>query len=296
MENLTKHQIILLTLLVSFVTSIATGIVTVALMNQAPVGITQTIDRVVEKTIEQVTTPSTNTPGVKETVVVSEDDQVVSTINKNENSVLRIYRVDTDPTTGTTTAVFTALGAVVSDDGIIATDNNVIAADGHYFVKTSDGTNHDLAVLEAANNEQIALLQLKADDKNPVTGLSKIALSDQDIKLGQAVVYIGGQTKNIVATGIVSSLNTKDIIVTASSTDANATSTVSTSTQTIINSVETNVPTDNFIEGGLLFNLSGELVGIKSTYTDSSKTNLFAPTDDVTTAISDYTASQTKTQ
>ena len=38
MEHLNKQQLILLTLLISFVTSIATGIVTVSLMDQAPQG------------------------------------------------------------------------------------------------------------------------------------------------------------------------------------------------------------------------------------------------------------------
>ena len=48
MEHLTKQQIILLALLVSFVTSIATGIVTVSLINQAPAGTTNTVERIIE--------------------------------------------------------------------------------------------------------------------------------------------------------------------------------------------------------------------------------------------------------
>ena len=51
MESLTKTQIVLLVLLVSFVTSLATGIVTVTLVNQAPQPITHTINKVVEKLV-----------------------------------------------------------------------------------------------------------------------------------------------------------------------------------------------------------------------------------------------------
>ncbi len=53
-EDLNKNQIILLTLLVSFVTSIATGIVTVTLIDQAPAPVAQTINQIVERTIERV--------------------------------------------------------------------------------------------------------------------------------------------------------------------------------------------------------------------------------------------------
>ena len=54
LEQLTKHQIVLLTLLVSFVTSIATGIVTVSLMDQAPAGVTRVVNQIVEHTVEKV--------------------------------------------------------------------------------------------------------------------------------------------------------------------------------------------------------------------------------------------------
>jgi diacylglycerol kinase len=85
MEDLNKNQIILLTILISFVTSIATGIMTVSLLMEAPVEVTNTINRVVEKTIETVTPEIVNnSKQTKEvvTVVVSEDDKVVSAIEK----------------------------------------------------------------------------------------------------------------------------------------------------------------------------------------------------------------------
>ena len=76
MEHLTKHQLILLALLVSFVTSLATGIFTVSLMSQVPKGVTQTINQVVEKTIQVASEPSASFG----TVAISVDDQVSNAV------------------------------------------------------------------------------------------------------------------------------------------------------------------------------------------------------------------------
>ncbi len=243
MEELTKQQIVLLVLLVSFVTSIATGIVTVSLMNQAPVGITQTINRVVEKTIERVVTPSatsTDKEVIRETIVVDQGDEVVKAIQKNSNSLVRIYK--SGESDG---IVFVSIGTVISDDGVIATDNGNISESGKYFITTDDSKLHDLIVLRATSNESIALLKMKQEDKNLVT-FTKVNFNTADLQLGQSVAFIGGDAKNTVATGIVSSLNTKEA-----------------STTKYISSIETTIPSKNFISGGLLLNLSGDLVGIK---------------------------------
>lgn len=292
MENLTKHQIVLLTLLVSFITSIATGIVTVALMSQAPIGVSQTINRVVERTIEQVVATSTsssknNQATVKETVVVSEDDQVVSAINKNTKSVVRIYAKSFDQNTGLPTTNFVGIGAIISNDGTIATDNGVIFTDQKYFIKTDDGTPYNLSILEVDPNQKIALLKINPNGTSTLA-LPNITFASSDLQLGQTVVYIGGQTKNVVAEGIVSSFGTKDII--ASSTSASTTPQI----QTVIVSIQTSVPNGNLISGGLLFNLSGELVGIKSTYTSGDTS--FAPVSAVQSAISFVANSQQKSQ
>jgi hypothetical protein len=53
-EDLNKSQLILLAILISFVTSIATGITTVTLMDQAPKSVTLPITRVVQQTVEKI--------------------------------------------------------------------------------------------------------------------------------------------------------------------------------------------------------------------------------------------------
>jgi hypothetical protein len=53
-KDLNKPQLILLAILLSFVTSIATGITTVTLMEQAPSSVTVPINRVVRQTVEKV--------------------------------------------------------------------------------------------------------------------------------------------------------------------------------------------------------------------------------------------------
>lgn len=65
-KDLNKPQMILLVLLVSFVVSIATGVSVVTLMQPEPTTVTQTINKVIERTIEKVTVKEEGTPTKKE--------------------------------------------------------------------------------------------------------------------------------------------------------------------------------------------------------------------------------------
>jgi hypothetical protein len=57
-EDLNKTQFLLLTLLVNFVTAIATGVLTVSLLDDTSPTITQTVNRIVERTVDTVTAPA----------------------------------------------------------------------------------------------------------------------------------------------------------------------------------------------------------------------------------------------
>ncbi len=56
-EDLSKAQLLLLTVMVNFVVSIATGVLTVSLLDQAPIQVAKGVDRVVERTIQTIATP-----------------------------------------------------------------------------------------------------------------------------------------------------------------------------------------------------------------------------------------------
>ena len=283
MEDLTKQQIILLTLFVSFVTSIATGIVTVSLMGQAPSGVIQTINKVIERTVEKAVPSATTTTVVKETVVVSTDDLVVKAIDQNTKTVLRIFRTNSDPTTGSDAMVFVSIGIVLSDDGIIATDKSLVSESGKYFTTLADGKLRNLSILRSVEGDKVALLKVNIDDKENIKFNKATIVQNSDLKLGQTVVYIGGENKNTVSTGIVSSLGTKEESV------AN-----STSTQTVLTSIETNISANNLISGASLVNLSGEVIGIRVNFMDSSKTDMFVPSKAIIDTLSAYNLSQKK--
>ena len=252
MEDLTKQQIILVTLLVSFVTSIATGIVTVALMQQVPPAVTQTINRVVEHTIERVVqSPSQSTSVVtKETVVEKEDDQVIAAIEKNAPSLVRVLR---DVGNGQTE--FLALGLVLTKDGIIALDKNMVSSEGHYVANFSDDKIYALTATSSPEGS-IVLYKVSLPDKVSASFTPSTLGNSDQLKLGQALVFLGGKTSNAVETGIISNLKIE------APKSEQATTTEVASVKKVIEIITSIHPPEN-VSGGLFMNLSTEIVGFR---------------------------------
>ncbi|MBU6430938.1 MAG: trypsin-like peptidase domain-containing protein [Patescibacteria group bacterium] len=207
MENLTKHQLILVALLISFVTSIATGIVTVSLMDQAPKGVTQTVNRIVEKTVERVISePNKGSNIIKETIVVKEDDRTIEAIEKNAKSMVRIYKTDSS-NAETSLKSFVGLGIIISKDGDIATDAAIIASAASYSVVSNDGKEYSVKITPTSAQEKniIAFLRIIPKEKE-VLSLTPAILADSDaLKLGQTVISLGGKLRNSVAIGVITS-------------------------------------------------------------------------------------------
>jgi S1-C subfamily serine protease len=237
MEDLTKTQIVLLTLLISFITSIATGIITTSLLAQAPQGVSQTIERVVEQTVEQVapTSPVAGGGTIKETTVVSEDDAVQSSIAAALPSIVRINTPD-----GTD---FYALGAIVSKTGLVISDAHGVIANSTYSVTLPDGTSLPASVVAVSDSGNMALFKVTLDAAH-TTGLTPIPVLRTPLKLGQTVIAIEGKETNAIDVGRTLSL------------DVNA------------GKINTDITAANEISGGALLDLSGDLVGLKTSNTD----------------------------
>src|SRR3989344_388700 len=209
MENLTKHQLILVTLLVSFVTSIATGVITFSLLREAPTSVTQTINRVVERTVEQVVPVEIITNVMREVkevkVTIDEEAEIISAIAKNKSSFVRLYSADEKGDK----SLYVTLGIVVKDDGLIVADKSFISDKAKYVAESCDGG--AVPVVIVARNDAGGTSYLKAREKN--TAVSKLfpVLFDPNIpKLGQTVIALGGEAKTGIIKGIITGFSEKD--------------------------------------------------------------------------------------
>ena len=96
-EELSKSQLILLTILVNFVTSVATGILTVSLLDHAPAFVTQTVNRVVEHTIETVAAAAP--AAIIQAPAPSNQDLVTAAIGADASRAVAIYAASTGTST-----------------------------------------------------------------------------------------------------------------------------------------------------------------------------------------------------
>lgn len=166
MEELNKTQLILLALLVSFVTSIATGIVTVALMDQAPPVITQTINRIVKET-ERVIVPAKQQATV-ETVVVKEEDYIVSSVDANLPNMVIVAVLEkrksllgfTSASDTTRIITETGIGFGLTKDGVVVIPNVLLDKGEEFALKTRNGGNYALTILKRDATSGLALVRV----------------------------------------------------------------------------------------------------------------------------------------
>jgi hypothetical protein len=252
MEHLTKQQIVLLTLLVSFVSSIATGIVTVSLLEQTPPTVTQTINRVVERTIEQVNLGATTT---KETVVIRDDEATTNAIAKAERSVVRIENGGR----------YVGLGVIITDLGKIIARTDARES-GNIKARLEGGNEATLALISYDEATGFAIYQAEqGTDLKSRRAYTAASLADSNnLKLGQAAVLIGGNETPVVASGIISALERG----------------AGPPGKEPVTRVLTSIRESAFDSQAVLVNLLGEVVGIKK---GQSPENGFIPSNIIKT-------------
>ncbi len=249
MEDLNKSQIVLLTLLISFVTSIATGIITTSLLQEAPVEITRNINRIVEKTIETVTPATPTSVSVQKevtTVVVKEDDRIIESIDKNIKSIVRIK--ERNPFTDETS--FYGIGIVINKDGSMTTDRKPVTNSHIYTATMSDGK--IVTLVPQGVDKQTNFILFKVSPEEKFDGIFYPAtISEAEPKLGQTLISLGGEVSNAVSVGRIISLEVKESSI------------ASTTTKSLVG-INTDVATTkDLVVGSPVFNLSGDVIGIR---------------------------------
>ncbi len=233
MDHLTKQQLILLALLVSFVTSLATGIFTVSLMEQAPQGAVSIINRVVEKTVD-----ATKQGQASVVTTVQEEDALAKSVENISKSIVKIKNRSEGTVAG--------MGLVVSKSGVVLIDKSLVASPEGYDVILSNGTAIPVTLVQSQINGDIGFLAPALElTPAPQFIVAKIASS---VKLGQKIFSLSGSgtsTSNlgqgiVTRTGNNESDNENDF------------------------AIITSIPQKDVLVGSIAFDQNGHAIGIKT--------------------------------
>lgn len=247
--DLKAQQLILLAVFVSFVTSVATGITTVSLIEAAPQPAQQVINRIVERTVERVVPeedPDDDKPVEKEvvTVVVKEEDLAVGAAESVGKSVGRIFVKGT--------AEFASLGLAVGPHELIA-DAEMLALEGEYDIEIN-GARAVGAVRREGGGFALLVTPAEAPAFQPAT-----IGSAGSLRLAQSLIAIAGRVAPSVATGVLSSVER------------------GAGEGAPVTAIEASLAGAEILPGTPLANIRGEVVGIR--LADGSPAGFFAPAE-----------------
>lgn len=191
-EDLSKSQLLLLTILVNFVVAIATGVLTVSLLDEAPTTVTQTVNRIVDHTIETVTTqvPSAGNHAP------STEDLLTSALAESSARTVYLYRASSE--------TLVAAGLFLPTSKVVVS----VSADlpGHVIVVFADG-----ARVEADKISEDGILKVyafAADATLPSAPTASL-IPSSEVKQGQTA--IGLSADGSAVTGIVSKIDASGI-------------------------------------------------------------------------------------
>jgi hypothetical protein len=189
-EEMSKSQLILLTILVNFVTSVATGILTVSLLDHAPAVVTQTVDHVIDHTIETIAQAAP--AAIIQAPAPSNQDLVTAAIGADATRAVAIYPVGT----GTSTPP-TAVGTYIPTARAIATATQ-IALPQEALIVFPGGAAVQASVAHQGSGITIYGF---ADNAGLPKAASVTLVAASELKLGETTVAIGSDGS--ASTGIV---------------------------------------------------------------------------------------------
>ncbi|MBI5045831.1 MAG: trypsin-like peptidase domain-containing protein [Candidatus Niyogibacteria bacterium] len=305
MEGLTKTQLILLALLVSFVTSLVTGIVTVTLVNQAPPAMTQAIYKVIEKA---TVGGNASKESAEKISVITQEDLVIKLVRESSAAVVSViatkdlpvvekyfinpfqndeffrqmvppemlpqFQVPQYRQNGTAEKqISSGTGFFVSADGMIVTNKHVVEdTEAAYSILFNDGRKLSAKVLARDPLQDIAVLKVDQAEGSGMAGgkgYTFIPLGASDnLSVGQTVVAIGnvlGEFQNTVSTGVISGLR-RSLVANGSAAGP----------EVLQELIQTDAAINPGNSGGPLLDLSGRVIGINTAMAQGAQSVGFA--------------------
>lgn len=226
-EDLTKTQLLMLTLLVNFVTSIATGVLTVSLLTESSPTVTQAVTQVIDRTIETVAPENPdNRPVVAAPIIVPAKPS--ATTEELLTSAIAV-------SSARDVTISNSRGPIAS--GVFLPDSRTIVTVSSQSlpreaqITFADGTTAEASRVRVGTN--LTLYGLADDAALPAVSTPKL-VDFASLKAGQTV--IGLTSDNRAVTGIISKLDETGIYTNLQPTPA----------------------------GSAVVNLSGDIIGISS--------------------------------